>query len=274
LQLEVASNYSCLSPPIQQQVFITPSPVVAADIKGICAEVPVVLNGLQLDNATNITGWEWNFGNGSVAVAQNASHIFGQAGNYSIELTATADNGCISNTAIAKLVLTTAVANAGRDTLVVENQPFQLRGSGGKFYNWTPPEGLSDPSSANPTGISDKDRTFVLTITTAEGCTAKDNVSVTVFKGSVIYVPTGFTPNDDGLNDVLRPYYLGIKDIEYFTIYNRWGQALFSSKKNGEGWNGTINGTKQPAGVYVWHLQAVDNSGKVYRMRGSFALVR
>jgi gliding motility-associated-like protein len=55
---------------------------------------------------------------------------------------------------------------------------------------------------------------------------------------------------------------LGVTQIQYFRIYNRWGELIFSTTQNGQGWNGKINGKDQGTGVYVWIVKAVDFTGK------------
>jgi gliding motility-associated-like protein len=99
-------------------------------------------------------------------------------------------------------------------------------------------------------------------------------VNVTVFKGSAVYVPNAFTPNNDGLNDIIKPLLIGIKTLHYFTIYNRWGQKVFSTSDMNKGWDGAFkNGEKIP-GNYIWVLKAEDITGKVYNLRGSFILIK
>ena len=89
-----------------------------------------------------------------------------------------------------------------------------------------------------------------------------------------VFVPSGFTPNNDGRNDVLRPVAVGIKAIEYFNIYNRWGQLLFSTKINGRGWDGKIKGQLQPTGTFVWMVKATDYTGAAYFQKGVTTLIR
>jgi gliding motility-associated-like protein len=99
-------------------------------------------------------------------------------------------------------------------------------------------------------------------------------VKITVFKGSAVYVPTGFTPNNDGKNDILRPTYIGIRQLDYFRVYNRWGQLIFSTNNTGLGWDGTIRGQKQQTGTFVWMVKAIDYAGKVYELKGTTTLIR
>ncbi|RZM18976.1 MAG: T9SS type B sorting domain-containing protein [Pedobacter sp.] len=79
-----------------------------------------------------------------------------------------------------------------------------------------------------------------------------------------IFIPTGFTPNNDNRNDVVRPIAVGITKIEYFRIFNRWGELVFSTTTNGEGWNGKVKGKEQGTGVYAWVVKAVDYTGKEF----------
>ena len=152
--------------------------------------------------------------------------------------------------------------------------PFQLNGTGGISYSWSPSVDLSNPGIQNPIAILFDDRKYTLTVTTAEGCIASDEINITVFKGSTIFTPGGFTPNQDGLNDRIKPYYIGIKKLEYFSIFNRWGELVFTTKDLSAGWNGIFKGSAQPSGTYVWMLKAIDYAGKVYQLKGSTTLIR
>ena len=95
-----------------------------------------------------------------------------------------------------------------------------------------------------------------------------------IFKGSAIYVPTGFTPNSDGRNDILKPMYIGIKTVSYFTIYDRWGQKVFSTTDLNKGWDGTLNGRKLETESFAWILKATDLIGKIYFLKGAVTLIR
>ncbi|RYZ18201.1 MAG: gliding motility-associated C-terminal domain-containing protein, partial [Chitinophagaceae bacterium] len=114
------------------------------------------------------------------------------------------------------------------------------------------------------------DQQYILTTTTAEGCTARDTVLIKTFVGPAIYVPSAFTPNGDGKNDVLRPVYIGIKEVKQFSVFNRWGQKVFGTKDSGAGWQGK---GFQPDS-YVWVVEAVDATGKPMVKKGTVILIR
>jgi gliding motility-associated-like protein len=97
---------------------------------------------------------------------------------------------------------------------------------------------------------------------------------VIVFKGAAIYVPTGFSPNHDGKNELLRPRFIGIKKIFNFSVYNRWGQMIFSTNRQDDGWDGTVNGKDQPVGTYVWTLKVEDVLGNIHEKKGTATLLR
>lgn len=167
---------------------------------------------------------------------------------------------------------------AGRDTAVLVNQPLQLNATGGILYQWSPSTGLSDPGIANPVALFRSPGTgyqYRVRGTDAAGCQADAFIRIKVFQtGPMVFVPTAFTPNGDGLNDELRPQSAGIGQIAAFTIYNRWGQAVFSSRLQGKGWDGRINGIEQPSGTYAWQVVATDYLGKPYFSKGTVTLIR
>jgi gliding motility-associated-like protein len=116
---------------------------------------------------------------------------------------------------------------------------------------------------------------YLVTATTAEGCKASDEIIVRVFKtGPSIFVPSGFTPNSDGLNDQLRPILAGMRGLHFFRIYNRYGQLIFETRELRKGWNGLLNGMPQASGTYVFHCQAETFEGKMQSAKGSFMLIR
>lgn len=169
-------------------------------------------------------------------------------------------------------------AFAGRDTTVIVGQPLRFNGTGGVNYVWSPPSYLSNPAIATPIAVYGPEVDSIrykLVVTDAIGCPDSAFVKVTVFKTQAsVFVPTAFTPNNDGRNDVVRPIAVGMQRINYFSIYNRWGQLVFTTSVNGHGWDGRIGGAIQSTGVFVWMVSAVDYTGKPYFQKGTVALIR
>lgn len=169
-------------------------------------------------------------------------------------------------------------AFAGRDTAIVVGQLLQLSASGGESYSWFPSTGLNNINVANPVatlnGNMDSIRYWVRVVDQA-GCFDTATILVKIFKTNPqVFVPTGFTPNGDGLNDLVRPIAVGVERIEYFKIFNRWGQLVFSTTINGLGWDGKIGGKLQGTNTFVWLVKAIDFTGKPIFQKGTVTLIR
>jgi gliding motility-associated-like protein len=87
-------------------------------------------------------------------------------------------------------------------------------------------------------------------------------------------VPNAFTPKGDGRTDLFRFITAGIQMIEYFQVYNRWGQIVFRAYSEEDGWDGTIAGKPQPSGTFVWMVKAVDYTGASFSKQGTLTLIR
>ncbi|MBN9350792.1 MAG: gliding motility-associated C-terminal domain-containing protein [Chitinophagaceae bacterium] len=163
-----------------------------------------------------------------------------------------------------------------RDTSVVVNQPLQLfANSQAEAFLWTPSIGLNNPDIQNPIALLSESQQYVVRIISEGGCVATDTIDVKVYKLKPgFYVPNAFTPNGDGLNDVLRPVPVGLKSIKYFNVYNRAGQLIFTTHIFMKGWDGTYKGNPQDSGVFVWTAEGQDYMGNVIKGKGSFTLIR
>jgi gliding motility-associated-like protein len=165
-------------------------------------------------------------------------------------------------------------AFAGNDTIAILNQPFQLHASGGVSFVWTPVDGLDDPTIYNPVTIINHDITYTVTAYTIEGCSGKDDIRVRFIAGPDIYVPTGFTPNGDGTNDIFRPLPVGILELEFFRVYDRWGKLMYSTTEYLKGWDGNYNGEPAAIGSYVWVVQGKNVNNETVLRKGTVTLLR
>lgn len=256
-------------------IFPIPYPFVNAgpDVS-ICYNTSVQLNGSVI--ASNFF-WKPQ---GSLNNPNILDPIAHPANTTNYILTATDVRGCPkpSFDTILVTVLPKVNATAGRDTMIVQGQPLQLQASGGENYLWVPPTGLTNTNIANPiahlNGNIDSIR-YKVFVTDQLGCIDSASIVVRIFKTNPqIFVPTGFTPNGDGLNDVLKPIAVGIERIEYFRVYNRWGQLVFSTTINGHGWDGKINGKPQTTNTFVWMVKGIDYTGKSIFQKGTSTLIR
>lgn len=180
---------------------------------------------------------------------------------------------------IVVTVLPKINAFAGKDTAVVVGQPLQFNASGGTTYLWTPSTSLNRNNIYNPVGIYDgsfDSIRYKVIVLNESGCADSAYLTVRIFKTNPqIFVPTAFTPNGDGLNDYFRPIAVGISRFDYFRIYNRWGQLVYSSTlSEDQGWDGKVAGKEQASGTFVWLVKGVDYTGKIVFAKGTVTLIR
>jgi gliding motility-associated-like protein len=200
-------------------------------------------------------------------------------GSYAYSLTVKDNNGCSSLLpATIRINVFSPVVFAGRDTAIVIYQPLQLQAidpnnSGFSMYNWSPTTGLNNPAIANPVAAIDIDMTYTVTAQTPGGCIATDNIALKVYKTADIFVPTAFTPNHDGLNDILKAISVGIREFKGLHVYNRWGQLVFQTVNEARGWDGMFNGTLQN-GVFVWRAEGTDYNGNIIKRKGTVLVIR
>ncbi len=147
-------------------------------------------------------------------------------------------------------------------------------------YNWTPTKGLSCTHCAQPSFIADHDITYKVTVTMDNGCKATDEMMVhTLCNGGKVYVPTAFTPNGDGNNDVFYIHGYGIT-VKHFAIFNRWGKKVFekdniAANDASQGWHGRVNNqsvTSTMTFVYKAEIECV--GGDTFPIKGYVVLIR
>ncbi len=168
------------------------------------------------------------------------------------------------------------IANAGpSDTSVVLGQPLQLTANGSDNFSWTPSTWLSNPTIFNPLALPQDNIDYVVRVSNNQGCFDLDTIRVKVFKiDPDILVPTGFSPNKDGNNEIFKPIPVGIRSLDFFRVYNRWGQLIYSTGQIGAGWDGTYGGAEQGPGTYVWYVSGTNYLGNKIEKKGTVILIR
>lgn len=258
------------------KINVRPAPVANAG-----ADIAVCFGKTFLLNGSGGVSYEWSPSTYITTSTSIASPTAKATANITYYLQVTDAIGCKSITPDEVDVTVTPAVKifAGNDTIAGINQPIQLEvkelGSAGVTqYSWSPGTFLDNSTSATPIATLPYDYRYIVTGTTPEGCIGMDDVMIKVYKGPDIYVPSAFTPNNDGLNDVLKAVAVGIQDFKYLKIYNRWGQEIFSTREPSRGWDGRINGLDQPTGTYVWIAEAIDYKGNAISRKGVVTIIR
>ncbi|MCC7223183.1 MAG: gliding motility-associated C-terminal domain-containing protein, partial [Chitinophagales bacterium] len=140
-------------------------------------------------------------------------------------------------------------------------------------YTWLGDASLSCTDCATPSATPITDATYSVTVSDEFGCMASAAIGVTVAQPNIAVLPSAFSPNGDGIDDLFRPLGENIATSELF-IYNRWGNILFSTTTLGEGWDGTHEGKPVEIGVYVYYLNVIFSDGKTEFYKGNVTLIR
>ncbi|RYZ98444.1 MAG: PKD domain-containing protein [Sphingobacteriaceae bacterium] len=273
VSLIAESDYGCRSAVFSKNLIVNPKPVVQLTMSDSCVRRSIAFNATDPNTAS--TKWLWDFGNGLMNRPAVQYKTFNRDGNYPLTLVAENNFGCRDT--LSKLyTIFENHAFAGRDTVVAMDEPVQLNANGedGCIYLWTPSIGLNNNTIENPIALYEKDQLYYLDALTKEGCDSRTKINIRRYKGPELYIPNTFTPNNDGLNDVLKVLPAGIRSFEFFAVYNRLGQQIFYTKDFNKGWNGTFKGNPQDPGAYVVVAKAVDYKGKPMLKKLSVLLMR
>lgn len=273
--VNAVSNLGCLS--FSDTIFVTTIPgitnITLNATDATCFNLP---DGLITSTVTGgIAPLTYLWSNGATTPDVNVT-----PGVYT--LTVTASNGCSNTTSSTPTVVGSQFPDVGADFtftpqtgLPPVNVVFTNTTTNGVSYVWDFGNGststLQDPTNTYSTGGA-----YVITMvaTDINGCTDTALYTVTFDGESVLIIPNIFTPNGDGVNDLLR---ITAQSIDTFsmTIFNRWGQLMSQIDWLGGGWDGTtMAGVECPDGVYYYIVNATGLDGKVYDLSGHFTLRR
>jgi len=196
-----------------------------------------------------------------------------QSGLYEVFVSDSAN--CQDDAKVNIVFLPKVLADARDSGVALLNTPHQLYGSGsGSQFLWAPSSFLNFYTIQNPVATLTTDTKFYLTVTNNDGCKGYDTLLVKVLNIPGFYTPKAFTPNGDGLNDVLKPVPIGIIKMNYFRVFNRKGQMVFETTTLGAGWDGTYKGQKQDTETYVYMISGVLQTGEVRVSKGNVLLMR
>jgi gliding motility-associated-like protein len=144
----------------------------------------------------------------------------------------------------------------------------------GATYAWSPTAGLSCTDCPNPIASPIVNTTYTVTVTAPNGCTQTAQATVNVqLPCGAAFMPTIFSPNGDALNDKLCLMGSCVQTMTY-SIYNRWGELVFTSKSQTECWDGSFRGKPAPVGVYAYKLQVTLTDGTIQEESGNITLAR
>jgi len=219
--------------------------------------------------------YNWSFGDGNFSSDPNPMHTYTIPGNYTVKLKVKTNAACLDDSVSTSVDYTTINIQASADQVVDEGNSVALQVSGGgSNIRWQPARWLNSGTIANPVTTPLDDIMYIVTAINDAGCKDSDTVFIKVNPKTNIYIPSAFTPNNDGKNDRFKPVLSMQYTINSFMVYNRWGNVVYSSNARDEGWDGTIKGLAQDSGLFVWVLKITDRKNQVINRKGTVMLIR
>jgi gliding motility-associated-like protein len=205
--------------------------------------------------------------------------VVGNPGTYTDTISAA--GGCDS-IITTNLIVNSASANAGIDTIIAYGSSTVLTASGGVTYSWSPSTGLSCTNCVSPTAAPLQTTSYFVTTTNSNGCTATDMVTVIVelppCEGSSVdlktLIPNAFSPNEDGINEQLCiPANPCIAKLT-LVIYDRWGEKVYEGTSIDQCWDGVYRGKKLDSAVFAYYFSVTFVDGKSGTGKGNISLIK
>jgi gliding motility-associated-like protein len=233
-----------------------PIPVIAlGNDTTLCAGQTLLLN-----TASNNATYLWQDG------STQSSYSVNEQGTYSVTVTL---DGCDTSGKITVDYRTKPVISLGRDTTLCTSDQLIL--------NAAYPQATDEwqDGSTQSTYTVTRAGTYSVQVTNTCG-TVIDSVNVQYEDCACkFYVPSAFTPNGDGRNDIFKPSYKCFFSKYRLRIFNRWGQVVFNSQNPDTGWDGMVNSFPQPIGTYIWEMEYFDTlMGEMVKKNGTVVLIR
>ncbi|MES2701544.1 MAG: choice-of-anchor L domain-containing protein [Bacteroidota bacterium] len=264
---------------VADEVVVTVIPPVIADAgkgKAICISVPIQLYGQP--SGANYS-YNWGGPGGYYSGFQDpyvGEATVGNSGVYTLTVT-DMNTSCVGVDTTNIVVNTSSImlSDVTKDQTIDLGSSIQLNAQNALYYTWTPNDGsLTDANINNPVATPTQKTTYIVYGIDIEGCRDTAYVTIDIDYKTHDLIPSAFTPNGDGLNDVFRPVGMLYQRLVDFKVYNRWGQQVFSSANIKNGWDGTFNGAAQEQGVYHYSIIISHPDGKETFYKGDVTLIR
>ncbi len=278
---QLTNQYGCIdtaASPIELTYLVQPKLAFNYDI--YCINKPIRFTNLTDTTLTGPIQWLWDYGDSTSSANYHGTNTYLTAGSRHVKLSAT-QFYCPANTTsldttinvefpLPSLRLPSVSAYTG------VQKPLNGRTYTNYRYLWTPSRGIDQPTSASVLFNYQNTQDYIINLIAPSGCITYDSLLVRVFDNKLVdvFVPKSFTPNGDGVNDLLLPYLAGIKTFQYFKIYDRYGKLLFETKDPDKGWNGFFNGNPQPMSIYIWVAVGIADDGSQVQKKGETLLLR
>jgi len=281
LNLRLVNRLGCAAE-LKSELTVHPQPNASFDAQDVCQSNPMQFNNTSTIALGSIDSSWWNFGDKQTSNMNNPSHQYGEAGEYAVYLQVKSDQGC------QNFVMDKVTVLEGPYAEYTYQKHGYKKGIEETVYRF---ESLEQSSLAKVLwyvdgiekstgrvafiGFTDTGRHDVtMVVETGAGCPGTSSKNIFVAPPFELYVPTGFTPNGDGKNDVLLPRGDNYISEYEMVIVNRWGTVMFKTTSPTEGWDGKFKGNIAQPGTYVYLIRVVDIEGVEWRYEGTVVLLQ
>lgn len=278
IQLIMTEPDACNSPDTIIKALIFTQEFISASFNlpdTLCAGQPVNFQ----NTSQNANSYQWDFGDGNSTTDANPQHIYDSPGTYTIVLVANNPFACNTTDSTIKTITISTSPTAAFSASPFQpemNVPttFNNQSQGATRYYWNFGDGSSS-SETNPVHQFPRSGNYnvCLTAYNNQGCSDIVCKKISAAVQPLADLPTAFSPNGDGKNDVLyvRGYAIKTMDLK---IFNRWGQLVFESKNQSNGWDGTFQGKPQEMDAYAYILSVTFLDGSNLKKQGNVTLLR
>jgi gliding motility-associated-like protein len=261
-------------------------PIVVADFEASPGCIGDTIEFINKSLVKSATTYQWDFGDGATSTDKDPVHVYATGGTYNVMLiledlaTCNLADTIVKSVYISDINNLTLTATADQYTIFKgKSTTLHANPNSGYGFSWSPSGSLSNAASPNPIATPDTTTTYTLALSDpiVSRCRITDTVTINVIEilceEPDIFIPNAFTPDGDGKNDLLFVRSNNIMEM-FFTIYNRWGEKVFVTKDQNEGWDGTYKGMKADPGVFVYYLEVTCVDDQKFFKKGNITLIR
>lgn len=277
----------CESEVFENTVMVHPNPVANFSLSATVQCSPAYVSFTDLSQDANPLQYTWDFGNNTTSTEQNPLITYSESGNYTVKLEVKNIFGCVNTFEIPSLVEIepTPVANF----VVSPSNILTIDAPTAKVNNFGENADVCYYVISSASGIADTIYNFDITYTFPDsgtykveqfllnnnGCSDSTIQTIRVDAGFKIFIPTGFSPDGDGMNDYFAAFGEDIVEAEII-IYNRWGNVLFRSYDPQAGWDGRTRGGEDYVlpGIYFYEYKLRDKYGGIHNKKGTLSVFR
>lgn len=269
--------------PASTTIMVHPIPLMTVDPQFASGCDVVNLSFTDTTSANNGCFYAWDFGDNSTGTGANTNHNYTQTGTYTIAVTLTSSYGCTGNATgqVGVIVYQSPEADftmSDAELSIIEPMEFFSDQSSANTVGWLWDFGDSTTSTlASPAHVYTREGSYNVRLITTSfgGCADTTTEPLEVLPEFTVYIPNAFTPDGDGLNDVFYVYGEEITELN-MKIFDRWGNLIFETNTQTEGWDGRANGGREIAqqDVYVYKVCIKDFAGKQHKFTGDVSLLK